>query len=717
MARATLDGRPLLDGDASWTLKSGVTPHTAEFEMIPADAAALVSGALRPVTLKIDSPGAPGVEIRNLYVTEDRPGDNPNITVVRVADRRWFWPFAHVNHAFNVRRNVGIKRVKAGFDAPEIDPLLPEVRYAPWSLPQSGLWTAEAALKKVWETVSEPERESTGAGAALTVEADIAKLTGDALPLEDVELADDGAAAMKRILDFIPGAAVTVDADGGVRVYSIASGAERETLDALLPEQDGGGHAELVTNSRIRPREVRIFFAPESEMRFDFTEPGEVGATSEPHGRDSPFIENVLPVPDYRLDVPGIGRVAQGTYITVGQALQAWGAVPNFGTLTYKAIRRASVPFLDLWTGARIAGLGDDSADWGSRIAAVMQHFRRTYRINQRFVRRVRSIRAVRIATINVADGSRAPATAYQNWSVVATQRFLATKLASGGKKLPYAVNMTNYPDGGLLDGRNSAAPIDVSVVDSDQGIIRLEFRQDMYRTMEMMLPSHVSNIPTGDLAGGLFAWNSVEDVSQIPELAASHRLIVVLTVVPAGPNSKKRLFRMTRKPKDIAAMLPASLSGGIADAQGPPLDVYVGPGWETARIAWVDSQAARIRTALGLESDDNDGDVSSLADLVINVQGQDAIGTSAASLDAIANAVAASIYAGYADRYEGERTAPVTHKARVTGFVDRVLHRVMPDGEASTKASTMDRQSPLDLMSLMPASTRAVILRLARAG
>lgn len=714
MAKATLDGHPLLDGEVSWSMRAGVVPHTAHFEVTPDAARALVGGALKPVSLVLESPGAKGARIDNLYVIEDRPGPDRNVAVVRVVDRRWFWPFVHVDHAFNVRRNVGYKRVRAGFGAPEIDPVRPDVRYAPWSLDGTQPWTAERALQKVWETVAKCEEETSGAAPALHIDPSISKLTGESMPIEDMELSDDGAAALGRILDFIPGARITVDPDGSVRVYSIADGSDARTFDRLLPEQEGGGHAEVVTNSRIRPREVRIFFAPEAEIRLDFEEPAQAGG-SVALGQDDPYIENVLPVPDYSLEVAGLGTVAQGTWITVGQALSSWGEIPNFGTLDYRALRRASVPYMDLWTGTKIAGLGDATADWGGRIAALQQHFRRTYRINQRIVRSVRAIKAHRVATINTADGSRAPATAYQDWAVVATQRFLAVRIAAGARRWQYAENFEGYPDGGLLENARSVSPVDVSVVDQDQGIIRLEVKQDIYRVHEMLLPSRVENIPHGDLtAGGIIAWNAGDPGSDIPELASGHKVIVVLTVVPAAPNGKERLFRMVRRPSDVSGILPSSLQGGLSDAQGPPIDIHVGPGWETARIAWNDSQRSRILNALALGSPNAKGDVSSLSDLVLNVQSQDALGESAASLDAIANALAAAVYAGFADRMEGTRTAPVDGDAVVRGFIERVIHRVLPSGEATSTADSSERQSPLGLMSALPTSARRVILRMA---
>jgi hypothetical protein len=721
MAKATLGGHPLLDGTVSWQLTAGVNPYITEFEVYPdaADALAPEGGRLTPVSLSIESPGAPGVTIDFLYVLQKRPSGNPNTFLVRVADRRWFWPFKHVDHEFNVRRNIGVKRVKAGFNPPELDPLEPKIRYAKWSLNNGYPWSAKQALEEVFETIKEAERETTGSAPGLEIDSNIGKLTGTTLPLEDLKLQDDGAAAFKRIMDFIPGAQVTVEPSGKVSVYSTATGAEKATLDELLPEQEGGGHAAVVANSRTRPREIRVYFAPEVELKFTHTEPAVEGGSVARTAED-PYTENVLPVPDYELSVPGIGKVAQGTYITIGQALQAWGAVPGGSQITLEAVRRAMIPYLDLWTGVRIGGLGDDKADWASRIAALQTHFRRTYRINQNVVQRVRQFRAYRVATINPQTGSRAPALAYQDWSVIATQRFIATQLGGGADSFAYAENFDGYPAGGSLSGGDIiAAPIDVRVVDSDQGIVHLDFRADPYRTHEVFLPGKIDNIPTGKIKGGLVAWNTREGGQRVPELETGHEVVFVLTVIPASPNSKDRLFRLIRGPSDVKKLLPNSLQGGLSNANGPPMDVFIGPGWETARIAWVESKGTRIKLALGIGVSDNQPaiPISTLGELVINVQDQFKTGPTEGSLDAIANAVAASIYAEHADRMEGSRTSYANDAATVQGFIESVIHSVLPSGEATTSATVSERVQPLDMMSMMPTSTRAIILKLATSG
>lgn len=710
MATATLDGKKI-QGAVAWRLSSGVVPSQADIELDHKDADALMFGLPSPVTLKIESPGAKGIEIKFLYVVEKIPASNPYTAFVRVVDRRYWWPYKHVNHSFNVRRIAGPRRVQAGFNQIVLDPLVPRLRYASWSIPKSGVWTAKTALKEIWKTVQEAEKDAGGVTPSLEIDKDIGKLTGATLPLENIELQDTGDVALKRMLDFIPGAAITVDADGTVRVYSKASGAERSIMDELLPEQEDGGHATLLNYSRIRPSEVRIFFAPEVEMRFDFTESGDDVRTGEPGADSRPTLDNVLPIPDFKLK-----SNAQGTWIPFPNALRDWGAIPRFGSINYKIIREALVPFMDLWAGASLAGILDDKALWSARIAAIETHFRRTYRINPSFNNRIRQYKAYRFATVDRTTGTRAPAAAYQDWAVVATQRYLSAKIGSGASALDYCLNVAGYPKGGAIVDDTVAAPIEVSLADHDQGIIHLEFKAGIYRVNEQFLPSQVDNVPQGNLsAGGAIAWNSSETGGGVPALRANHKAIVVMTIVPGAPNSKKRLFEMRRGPNDAKKILPASLQGGLGEAHGPPLDVFIGPGWETARIAWVDADGDEIKRALGLIGSD-EGDVSSLARHVTNLNSQKSLGETSASLDAIANAVTAAIYAGYSDRMGGERTNPVTHAVSVKGFIESVLHQVLPDGEASSVVTVGPRQPDLlDPLAFMPASTRAVILRLTR--
>lgn len=718
MAECRIDGRPVLDGPVEWALRSGTSPAQADFEMTPDDADALMGGGLSPVTLEFD-----GTKIENLYAIQRRPADNPHTAMVRLVDRRWFWKNRHIEFGMNVRRTVGYKRVSAGLSPPEIDPVTDDVAYAEWSLKDGYPWTAEEALKRIWDDVAKAEEEI---GSRPSLEIELGSV-GSALPIEDLMLHDPGDAALARILSYIPGAQITVRRDGTVHIYNQASGKDTEIFDAMPPEQEGGGHVEFVSYERIRPREVRVLFAPEVELRCDFSEQSTLETVSRAGGLSDRgvYMDNVLPVPDYSLAIKGSRTVAQGTWITVNDAINSWNPVPGFGNLSMNSVRRALVPFLDLWTGLRIAGLADAKNDWGSRVAALQTHFRRTYRIASEIVDRVSQIRAYRIGTIDPVTGTRAPAMAYQNWSVIATQRFLATRLAGGASSFEYATNFEQYPSDGKIGSDTIAAPVRVTVADQDQGILHLDMLIDPYRVHEQILPSKIINIPTGDLGpGGLVAWNAVPTgLTNVPQLAPSHKCSVILTVMPAAPNGRERLVEIVREPGDVSELLPQTLRGGLSDAKGPPLDVFVGPGWETARIPWVDERYEDIRSALGLGESISDAQglsgmrTDKVKDLVMNYgDGQAIRNAKAASLDIIASSVAASVYAGFADRPEGSRTAPATHQAAIDGFIEQAVYRVMPSGESTVTVRAMEQVPPLSIEAFLPHSVRKLIFNLAMA-
>ena len=726
MARATLDGHALIDGPLSWKLTAGTTPQEVDLECTADVADRLLSGGLRPVDLRLETPGqsAP-VVVKGLYVLENRPTDNPATRRVRVVDRRWFWPRVHINHSFNVRRNIGVRRVGKGFNIPkQLEQIVPTVRYVLWSLRRGETpWNAEKALEEVWEGVKKSEQDAVGISPSFIIDGNIKKLTGDSMPLEDLELSDDGASALARMLAQIPGADITVAADGNVHVYSIASGLDGQTVGAFKPSEDGE-FIEVVRQARRRPRKVRIYFEPEVELRIDAREEGSRSSVTDPllPVPGKVVMDNVLQIPDFELTVFG-RSVAQGTWVEIETALNSWGAIQNFGQLTIQSIRRALVPYMDLWTGVRIAALAAVKADWGPRIGAIQQHFRRTYRIQREVVRRMKSIKPIRVGTFDPVSGLRAGAVAFQDFCVLSSQRYIATQLAQGAERYEYAENFDNYPDEGELDEAR-AAPIKVSVPDPDQGIVRLDFVMDPFRLQEMMLPSKMDNIPSADLGGGLaqgiVAWNATDlGSTKVPELDADHKVIVVLTVQPGAPNSKGRLFRLTRGPNDVAGLLPSSLSGGLGDAEGPTMEVFVRASWETARIAWNDGQSSNILRALGIDPPaakiKEDVGISSLGNLCINLDTQDASGQSGASLDAIANSIAAAVYAGFADRPRGTMTTRAEHVDKIVGFIESIEHRLDPDGAATTTFRMAEDRQPLDLMSMMPNSTRLAILRSAR--
>ena len=128
--------------------------------------------------------------------------------------------------------------------------------------------------------------------------------------------------------------------------------------------------------------------------------------------------------------------------------------------------------------------------------------------------------------------------------------------------------------------------------------------------------------------------------VHRRPKLSSAHKIAIIVTAIPAAPNTSQQLHRIVVTPSEVANLLP----GGAPPAgRGPILEIRVPGSVETARIPWVDSKRTDIERAFGIQPGE-----PNFANFVINEKkGEDG----SASLNAIALAEAASAYAAFSDR------------------------------------------------------------------
>jgi len=285
-------------------------------------------------------------------------------------------------------------------------------------------------------------------------------------------------------------------------------------------------------------------------------------------------------------------------------------------------------------------------------------------------------------------------------------------------------MNQKCYPTTGqLADGR--PAPAKLQVVDSDQGIISFAFLPDPLGIYQTTVPGMMTLGETTESSDGRpkeagptadiddisrpISFNAISVRHEAPQLSSPYKVAVLLTAVPANLNSNRNiyLYRVTKSPSDVAKFLPASARAGLEAANGPELEVKVNPSIETARVGWTDSAAGDIEASFGLR-----GDVTPNIDpLVINKSADNQGG---ASLDAISTALAAQVYASFTDRYQGARGAPLQAGAEPAGYVENVSHRVSPQGAAVTGIQWPQKLAQIDVFSLLPDSTRRIVLRLA---
>lgn len=723
-ASAYLGGKPLLaSSPVRWTLKEGVTPVTETFDMAPADALEL-GKIKKAITLEIRPVTGNPVIVKNLWVLNISPGDNPFISKVTVADRRWFWSYGHIGpDYYNMRRNVAVKRVLAN-NTPDFafvtnGDTAALVQYWNASLDGQKPWVPLRLIQDVMDKVSKIEKDYAGTTYTYKIDNLLAnRIQG--LPVEELLIDDQGDRALDRAVAYLPEAGITVDYDGTVIVFSKASGLESDIVRALVPEVRNEGHTDLVKNNLIRPKEVHVLFTREVEVRWDFIEEAlaQSGTTTDISDGTLRRFDNVLPITDYQLTVRS-QPLPQGTWITMDDAFRAFGTIPLVGVpreIDHDLVQRAMIPGMDLWENIGIFGDRPDQTgslmNWVGRISAIQNHYRRTFRINRRWMDRILSLRAYRLGTIDPQSGQRGPAQAFGDYSIMATQRSVWRNRAQG-KPLDWAINRSAYPSSGILDSTASPSPAEVSIIDHDQGIIHVDYKVDPNRVYEMILPSQIDidSMPTADITqkNRSITFNSVFKATKAPRLSPSFKMAVIMTAVPG---TKHQLHRIVVKPSDVRSLVPVSDQDGLDECDGPIMEIRIGSNVEVARVRWLDSEASTIERIFQVPVEGPPPEDSRIKALTLNDNDSTDLSTGG-SLNRIAKARAAAVYASLVDRYEGSMAGAMNGGVHLAGWATEVAHELRPSGEALTTVSMPTAVPQFDLLSFLDSNTRAAILRL----
>lgn len=735
---ATFSGKPIL-GAVSWGLSSGVRPRTAVVSMTPQNAAALLgsvrqssgggvavtggggasASSARVHSLEIDAGGRRGT-FQGIYLLNEVAAPSPKWRSFLIADRRWLWANAVYRRTINERRKVGTVRLSSPGQLDRMN-LEPDLAYKVYSLKdQRTPWTATELLSDLAAEIRRWEAQE-GFSTPSVVVPNIAAL--DTLPIQDLDLDGTLDSCIERVLAFIPGLDVTVDADGAIRFFWRTGTDEAEQLQKAGPETIGGGHAQPVSYRRTRPRKIRCYFSVEWEARIDTAELASTSSTvaPDPNGWTA---DNVLPVPDYQLTLSTGATVTTGTWITFPVALSSWGTPPGLNAaLDFPMIRRGMCPGNSLSNLLTEHGRSQPDQDWARRAGAIETNYRRTFRINPRIMDRVADVKAVRVATINPETGTRGDAAVWADFAYVATRRSRYAE-AANHSFTNYAMNVVCYPSSGRIDSM-AAAPARVTIEDADQGIYSIEYQPSPTRLYTDALPAQVeeagSNTPPGTLVaagkGGPspflrrstrgIGWDVIGRFQQPFTLTAQHKTITVLTVVPAAPNTKRAMAWVDIVPGDVPSF------PGQAECEGPMLEIRVGAGLEVARAAWVDSRKDEIQAAIVTDDARPIGpdEQYPFADLVTNYNSGGFNGN-AASLTTIARACAARIWHAMRDRQLGGATFGFTPAAQLAGALTEIEHELQMSGTVTTRMSLPGRIEGLDLARYMDASTRRVVFR-----
>lgn len=735
--KVTINGFPVLgSGPLRWRYKEGVQPVIETFEVSP-DVAKIMqafqAGTPQPVTLHMEIDGREPEVIQNLFILQVGPGSDRFSYKVKLADRRWTWKSPHIERFYNMRRKVGVRSIWQ-YGRIELLETAPNLWYAPWTMKNAdagaaGKWTAHQAIADVLDEIARSDQAANISPFSYTISEGA---ISQEIPIEQLELVDKADGALTRLMGYMPLGAIRVNREGNVVVYSRADGGEKAVVRKIRPELLGQGHIRMVDNSIQRPRETHVLFSPEIEMRLNYAEVTRYSQAfqngkliSETRSSDDLELEleNVLPSPDPSIDLGDGHEIAEGQWITIDQAFQAWGPAPKVNRhLDHALVQKLFNPSFDLWGPLGQLGRLDPSKPWAARINALHRHYRQTFRIARKVMDKLWRIEGKRFASIEPQTGLRSCASVYSDHCLVAGQPlFIAAHLAGyKPENSTFAINVRGYPGGprGHIDSDTWVSPATVDVLDSDQGIIRVEWKMHPLNFYEQVLPGLLDDdtVPSGDLQSFVrgasrrpLTFNSRVENGQFPHLQPNFKCAIILTAIPGAPNTDQKLVRVIIRPQDIAELVPEGMREHITRCNGPVAEIRVGPGVETARIPWFDDAEDRIKSLLGIPEVPEA--VPNVDDLVVNLDYSSQSG--GASLNAIAKAYAARVYASLCDHMQGQASGVFTKGVQPAGWVSEVIYSIDPaTGEGMTTISMPDTLPPMQMLQFLTSTARAIVTR-----
>lgn len=680
-------------GAAGWNFICGPHPYVHEYEMDAAEAASLLKGGKAALTI-MDSGGT--LKVEYLDVIGEGPASNPYLRTVVLADLRWRWSRAWVYGRYNIRRRTGRKTL-LGQAVIELAQTADVYQFAKYSLKNSEKWKPREVLEDVF-------------GKLMAVGAfhyEIPKELQDALEVNDLDIDDPGPEAIGIALRHLPGYDLFVNREGSVVVQSKVDLSEAGVLESGAgsgAEIVGGGHVSKVSYKYTRPSKIIVYFTREQEVRFDST----VEGSEFVQGDESRSMENVLQVTDPTILV-GEEYTNLGSWVPFQMAFPYWNTTKEIASafdIGYDVIEAAF--FEDNLYNVYVPWGGEDAQPiWIGRIASVKAHFRQTYQINRQWMDRAHKATPFRAGVLDVTNMKRARAQAFTDYCVKLSTRHIGKDPA---RQYLYK-NVTGYA-ASLADAWVS--PAIIQMLDDEVGIFHLDYQVDPFGVGKMIFPSKMDNIPSanmGDLNTRALGVRYGR-FGSFPKLSSNHRVAVVLTLVPAAPNSIGQFMAVEVKPEDVKDKIHGI---AIEPANGPAWHIHIGHGTITARTAWKDDSAATIERSFGIGIQEPNSpearaaldeqiakDVKILQELTINYD----------DLEAAAKAIAAQVWAKLADRYIGSRTIRLNPGVEPKGAIRTVSHRVEPDGRVVTEISLPEELQERNWMAMLPEATRRFIFR-----
>lgn len=700
-ADATLGGIRLNDARVvEWSLRVGTDPYIQTFEFHESEAAKVDALTGLPVTLSIRSSDDKSVRVNQLFVIGAAPASQYFLRAFYVADIRWLWQRKHVYRDYNRVRRTGTKYLLAGVPTAITAPLDNFVFADASLLNDAKRYKARDVLEDLLKEVSDGKYR---------IEGQVPDV-----PVQGLEIDDPGNVAISRILDQI-GFKVIVDYDGTAVAFDGRDLSKASAvMKAALPEIDGSAFAPKASLRAIRPGRMVPLFNRECELAFRSVEEDESATVTE----NQLYMVNVIPSPDDQITVTigGSARaVGRGTYVPLPALLDAWNEDRPTGAppLTLDFIRKHWL--MGNAIEANYCQLGERNPplpNWVARIAALRQHFRVTYQISNKWMRRIKGLRPYRLGIYDPLNGVHAPAGVFMDYATEETWKGLLE-----GTNAQYLwLNIHGFPAQGTHPDSSDAkqAPATVEVLDEDLGVIHIAFKRDTLGYTQTYHPSLIVDeagreiVPTANVAD----WRKsplgrdfkVQGTQGFLCLSSSHRVCVVLTAIPASPNTQRQLHDV----EVVEGQIAQHFAGveGAKGGEGHAWHLRVGPQVVNARILWQEEREGLYERIFGLDAGRRGVPSREIpAEMIANKE----------QIEEVARATAAGLWSGLLDRYEGSRMAHFTGdpSIRPQGNIDVVSHALGVDGVMrTTVAANRDVRGPNPL-AYLPDSVRTAVYRI----
>lgn len=733
-AKVTLGNVPLAATQGvAWRLVTGVQPFMAVYSVHKGAWPRLKSQKGQPLQLKITDSRGVTQTINQVYILHEAPSDSPHRVAFVVADKRWKWACKLVARDYNVPRKTGDRRFDGRVVPAEVAVTTDKYDYLPYSLkpPQNTVWRARDVVEDVLKIVEGDESGGFQIDSFPIADTSGGNNTGE-FSIQNVMLRDQGDAALSRVLSYVPGAEVYVRPDGRTVIFDGTDLDAAETYFSNLPASTYAGEAAAwIDREAIRPSSVIVHYQREVEIRLSYGDDYS-GSTSANPVHFAPYVENVLPTVDaettlYEYDPETRNVVAKlvppGTWVRVDKWLEAMNAdrPPTSMPWTFETI---SMHWLK---GDLEAVLGADGKDFdaeanvAARVQALRQHFRQTFRVNRRYMERIRSIRAVRVALLDPVTGARAPAAVWGQACIVPAAKWRMAQRGTTDLSALKVYRNVDYLNPSRSGGTNllttPISPARINLVDEELGIFRLEWVQSVAGLDDSILPCMLvgsNDQPTGptrDLAQQdtqpMGAGIMVESGTNGIFLAKTMDFEAVLTIVPAAPNSLNQFHKVEVEADDVASVFRSEYR--ITNGKGPKLEVFVPPGEMTARFALADPDEAynSIGQLLGLTPGSENGIEEPEIPGYVLANGE-------RELPGHSMSMAAEVWSPFADSIQGAVATRMPDEGlKLAGNMTSATIRVgtAPSAKVDAVHEFPGQQRQISRLALMPAATRQVVL------